>query len=161
MKLSTLLSSLDHGSNTIIDSKSGNYNHDDAIISFVLQAAIDCYKVFRILSIDIFVLVDWMFKAKNSDSNEKLGRESGFDQCNVQSLTKSLSNVWACIFDRLRCYLFLSLKGKVSALTDLTEGNFIYFGEINASESDLMKVERDYTSAWYGQTKGISLPEAR
>ena len=35
------------------------------------------------------------------------------------------------------------------------------FGEINASESDLMKVERDYISAWYGQTKGISLTEAR
>ena len=47
----------------------------------------------------------------------------------------------------------------MSALTALTEGNFIYFGEINASESDLMKVERDYISAWYGQTKGISLAE--
>ena len=64
LKLAALLSSLDHGSNTIIDSKSGNYNHDDAITSFVLQAAIDCYNVIRILSIDIFVLVDWMFKAK-------------------------------------------------------------------------------------------------
>ena len=48
--LSALLSSLDHGPNTIIDSKSdGNYNHNDA-------------------------------------------RESAFDQCNVQSLAKSLSN---------------------------------------------------------------------
>ena len=64
LKLSAFLSSLDHGSNTIIDSKSGNYNHDDAITSFVLQAATDCYKMIRILSIDIFVLVDWMFKAK-------------------------------------------------------------------------------------------------
>ena len=58
---SALLSSRD----TIINSKSdGNYNHDDAITSFVLQAAMDGYKVIRILSIDIFVLVDWMFKAK-------------------------------------------------------------------------------------------------
>ena len=65
MKLSALLSSLDHGPNTIIDSKSdGNHNHNDAITSFVLQAAIDGYKVIRILSIDIFVLVYWMFKAK-------------------------------------------------------------------------------------------------
>ena len=32
--------------------------------SFVLQAAIDGYKVIRILNIGIFVLVYWMFKAK-------------------------------------------------------------------------------------------------
>ena len=94
MKLSALLSSLDHGPNTIVDSKSdGNYNHDDAITSFVLQAAIDDYKVIRILSIGIFVLVYWMFKAKM----KRL----------ILGLAKSLSNFWACIFDRLMRYLFL------------------------------------------------------
>ena len=57
-------------------------------------------------------------------------------------------------------------KGKVSALTALTECNFssLYtvFRETNASESDLMKAEKAYTciSAWYGQTKGTSLAEA-
>ena len=67
LKLSALLSSLDHGPNAIIDSKSdGNYNHDDTITSFVLQAATDAYgyKVIRILSKGIFVLVYWMFKAR-------------------------------------------------------------------------------------------------
>ena len=53
----------------------------------------------------------------------------------------------------------------MSALTDLTEGNFsslsTVLGETNASESDLMKVEKAYISAWYGQTKATSLAEAR
>ena len=44
------------------------------------------------------------------------------------------------------------VKGKVSALTGLTEGNFssLYsvLGETNASESDLMKVGKAYISAW-------------
>ena len=56
-------------------------------------------------------------------------------------------------------------KGKVSALTALTECNFsgLYtvFRETNASESDLMKAEKTYISAWYGRTKGTSLAEAR
>ena len=56
-------------------------------------------------------------------------------------------------------------KGKVSALTALTECNFssLYtvFRETNASESDLMKAEKASISAWYGQTKGTSLAEAR
>ena len=56
-------------------------------------------------------------------------------------------------------------KVKVSALTALTECNFgsLYtvFRETNASESDLMKTEKVYISAWYGQTKGTSLAEAR
>ena len=100
MKLSAILSSLDHGPNAIIDSKSdGNYNHDDAITSFVVQAAIDGYKVIRILSIGIFVLVYWMFKAKIKTVIQMKNL--------VQSLAKSLSNFWAYIFDRLMRYLFL------------------------------------------------------
>ena len=56
-------------------------------------------------------------------------------------------------------------KGKVSALTALTECNFssLYtvFRETHVSESDLMKAEKAYISAWHGQTKGTSLAEAR
>ena len=56
-------------------------------------------------------------------------------------------------------------KGKVSALTALIECNFSspysVFGETIGSESDLMKAEKAYISAWYGQTKGVSLAEAR
>ena len=51
--------------NTILDSESdGNYNHDNAITSSVLQAATDGYKVIRVLSIEIFVLVYWIFQEK-------------------------------------------------------------------------------------------------
>ena len=53
----------------------------------------------------------------------------------------------------------------MSALTAITEGNFssLYtvLGEANASESDLLKLEKAYVSAWYGQTKETSLAEAR
>ena len=56
-------------------------------------------------------------------------------------------------------------KGTVSALTALTECNFssLYsvLGETSASESDLMKAEKAYISAWYGQMKGTPLAEAR
>ena len=72
--------------NTIIDSKSdGNYNHDNAITSSVLQAASDGYKVNRVLSIAICVLVYGIFQKQdeNSDSNAKVGRESAFDQCSM------------------------------------------------------------------------------
>ena len=51
----------------------------------------------------------------------------------------------------------------MSALTALTKYNFsiLYtvLRETNASESDLMKTEKAYISAWYGQTKGTSLAE--
>ena len=53
----------------------------------------------------------------------------------------------------------------MSALTALTECTFssLYsvFGETSASESGLMKAEKAYISAWYGQMKGTSLAEAR
>ena len=56
-------------------------------------------------------------------------------------------------------------KGKVSAPTALTECKFssLYsvFGGTSASKSDLMKAEKAYIYALYGQMKGTSLAEAK
>ena len=37
----------------------------------------------------------------------------------------------------------------------------VFFRETSACEGDLMKAEKAYISAWYGQTKETSLAEAR
>ena len=140
-----------------------NYNHDNAITSFVLQAAIDGYKVIRILSIGIFVLVYWMFKAKIKtvlQIKKNLEGKVLLINATYRSWPKVSQTSGHAFLTGCCAISSFYEKGKVSALAALTVCNFssLYtvFTETNASESDLMKAEKAYISAWYGQTKGTS-----
>ena len=78
------------------------------ISSFVLQAAIDGYKVIRILNIGIFVLVYWIFKAKIKPVIQMKNLEGKVLLINATYRAwPKVSNFWTCIFDRLMRYLFL------------------------------------------------------
>ena len=145
----------------------GNYNHDDAIDRTSCVKLQLSYKVIINPEHSHFcsLTMDVQGKDENSDSNKTLEGKVLLINATYRAWPKVSQTSGHAFLTGWCAISSFYEKGKVSALTALTECNFssLYsvFGETNASESDLMKAEKAYISAWYGQTKGTSLAEAR
>ena len=172
-QLAKVLSTFNFGKDVTIDSHSdGIFGHDEAditMISYLLQACDSDVQIICILSddTDVFVLfVYWVYR-HNIQARVQMERWDGavwdINATCAQLGPKCLQILGILTGSDATSYLYG--RGKVSALKTLQAGDFLglnsVFGEIDATEKQLMETGQAFFCALYGQQQGTAMREAR